>query len=82
MRSVELQENVEVVLAAEFSIHRGIDAIRDHYASWVDAYPYSTLEPTRPCDQIETAGSPGGRYLSKAEALRAAALSECAEPRS
>jgi len=29
----------------EFSVHRGIDAIRHHYASWVDAYPDLTLEP-------------------------------------
>jgi ketosteroid isomerase-like protein len=75
VRSVELQGNVDAVLAAyarfnagdrtavnleiwdeegefhsapedpEFSIHRGIDAIKDHYASWVDAYPDLTLEP-------------------------------------
>jgi ketosteroid isomerase-like protein len=75
MRSVKLQENVEIVLAAysrfntgdrsadaleiwdevgefhpapedpEFSVHRGIDAIRHHYANWVDAYPDLTLEP-------------------------------------
>jgi ketosteroid isomerase-like protein len=29
----------------EASIHRGIDAIRRHYANWVDAYPDLTLEP-------------------------------------
>jgi ketosteroid isomerase-like protein len=75
MRSVELTENVEIVLAAyarfnagdrsaddlgiwdeggefhpapedpEFSVHRGIDAIRNHYASWVDAYRDLTLDP-------------------------------------
>jgi ketosteroid isomerase-like protein len=75
MPSVDLQENVEIVLAAyarfnagdrsadnlgiwdeageyrpapedpEFAVHRGIDAVRHHYASWVDAYPDLTLEP-------------------------------------
>ena len=29
----------------EFSVHRGIDEIRRHYASWADAYPDLTLEP-------------------------------------
>ena len=29
----------------EFSVHRGIDAIREHYASWVDAYPDLRLKP-------------------------------------
>jgi ketosteroid isomerase-like protein len=29
----------------EFSVHRGIDAIRRHYTSWVEAYPDLTLEP-------------------------------------
>jgi ketosteroid isomerase-like protein len=29
----------------EFAVHRGIDAIRHHYASWVDAYPDLRLEP-------------------------------------
>jgi ketosteroid isomerase-like protein len=75
LRSVEVQENVEIVLAAyvrfnsgdrtadhleiwdeqgafhsapedpESSVHRGIDAIRRHYASWVDTYPDLRLEP-------------------------------------
>ena len=27
------------------AIHRGIDALRRHYASWVEAYPDLTVEP-------------------------------------
>jgi ketosteroid isomerase-like protein len=29
----------------DFAVHRGIDALRRHYASWVDAYPDLRLEP-------------------------------------
>jgi len=140
VRSVELQQNVEIVLAAyarfnsgdrtaddleiwdkdgeyhsapedpEFSVHRGIDAIRRHYASWVDTYPDLTLEPVEARGRADTvflwlqcsgrgreSGIPlsirvahvitmrDGRmtrllvYLSKAEALRAAGLSEFVE---
>ena len=140
MRSVELQENVEIVLAAyarfnsgdrtaddleiwgeegefhsapedpESSVHRGINAIRRHYDSWVDTYPDLTLEPVEATGRGDTvflwlhcsgrgreSGIPlsmrlahvitvrDGRmtrlvvYLSKAEALRAAGLSESVE---
>jgi ketosteroid isomerase-like protein len=96
----------------EFSIHRGIGAIRDHYASWVDAYPNLRLEPVEACGREDTvflwlsasgqarqSGVPLGMelghvitlrdgritrllvYTNRSEALRAAGLPECAEPR-
>ena len=38
----------------EFSVHRGIDAIREHYASWVDAYPNLRLMPVEACGRDDT----------------------------
>jgi ketosteroid isomerase-like protein len=38
----------------ELSVHRGIDAIRDHYASWVDAYPNLRLRPVEACGRDDT----------------------------
>ena len=101
MRSVELQENVEIVLAAyarfnsgdrtaddleiwgkegefhsapedpESSVHRGINAIRRHYDSWIDTYPDLTLEPVEatgrgtPSSFGCTAAGAGGKVGSR-----------------
>jgi ketosteroid isomerase-like protein len=38
----------------DFAIHRGIDELRSHYASWVDAYPDLTLKPVEACGRDDT----------------------------